>query len=73
MPIVVFLHGGAYVRGSRSVNTEVYGNVATYFARQGMLGVNGTYRLAPAAQWPAAAQDERRMPVPTAAIRSASI
>ena len=27
MPIVVFLHGGAYVRGSRSVNTEVYGNV----------------------------------------------
>ena len=26
MPIVVFLHGGAYVRGSRSVNTEVYGN-----------------------------------------------
>jgi acetyl esterase/lipase len=57
MPIVVFLHGGAYVRGSRSVNTEVYGNVATYFARQGMLGVNGTYRLAPAAKWPAAAQD----------------
>ena len=57
MPIVVFLHGGAYARGSRSVNTEVYGNVATYFARQGMLGVNGTYRLAPAAQWPAAAQD----------------
>jgi acetyl esterase len=57
MPIVVFLHGGAYVQGSRSVNTEVYGNVATYFARQGMLGVNGTYRLAPAAQWPAAAED----------------
>src|SRR4030088_1503305 len=27
MPIVVFLHGGAYVRGSRSVNAEVYGNV----------------------------------------------
>jgi acetyl esterase/lipase len=56
-PVVVFLHGGAYVRGSRSVNAEVYGNVATYFARQGMLGVNATYRLAPAAQWPAAAQD----------------
>jgi len=39
------------------VNTEVYGNVATYFAHQGMLGVNRTYRLAWAAQWPAAAQD----------------
>jgi acetyl esterase len=57
VPIVVFLHGGAYVRGDRSVNAEVYGNVATYFARNGMLGVNATYRLAPAAQWPAAAQD----------------
>ena len=56
-PVVVFLHGGAYVAGDRDVNPEVYGNVATYFARQGMLGVNATYRLAPAAQWPAAAQD----------------
>jgi acetyl esterase len=57
VPVVVFLHGGAYVRGERSVNAEVYGNVATYFARAGMLGVNATYRLAPAVQWPAAAQD----------------
>jgi acetyl esterase/lipase len=56
-PVVVFLHGGAYVRGERDVNAEVSSNVATYFARQGMLGVNATYRLAPAAQWPAAAED----------------
>jgi acetyl esterase len=56
-PVVVFLHGGAYVRGDRDVNPEVYGNVPTYFARHGMLGVNATYRLAPAAQWPAAAPD----------------
>jgi acetyl esterase/lipase len=56
-PVVAFLHGGAYVRGERSVNNEVYGNVPTYFARNGFLGVNATYRLAPAAQWPAAAQD----------------
>jgi len=56
-PVVVFLHGGAYVRGDRDVNAEVYGNVPIYFARQGMLGINATYRLAPAAQWPAAAQD----------------
>jgi len=56
-PVVVFLHGGAYVRGDRDVNAEVYGNVPMYFARQGMLGVNATYRLAPAAHWPAAAQD----------------
>ncbi|MBI3244919.1 MAG: alpha/beta hydrolase [Deltaproteobacteria bacterium] len=57
VPMVVFLHGGAYVRGERNINTEVYANVATYFARQGLLGVNATYRLAPSAQWPAAAED----------------
>jgi acetyl esterase len=56
-PVLVFLHGGAYVRGDRNINGEVYANVPTYFARHGMLGVNATYRLAPAAQWPAAAQD----------------
>jgi acetyl esterase len=60
-PVVVFLHGGAYVRGDRDINAEVYGNVPMYFARQGMLGVNATYRLAPAAQWPAAAQDVARL------------
>jgi len=56
-PIVVFVHGGAYVRGARNVNDEVYGNVTTYFARLGMLGVNVDYRLAPAAPWPAGAED----------------
>jgi len=60
-PVVVFLHGGAYVAGDRDVNAEVYGNVPMYFARQGMLGVNATYRLAPAAVWPAAAQDVRSL------------
>lgn len=56
-PIVAFFHGGAYVRGDRDINAEVYANVARYFARNGMLGVNATYRLAPAAKWPAAAED----------------
>jgi len=57
VPVAVFIHGGAYVRGERDISPEVYGNVATYFARQGMLGVNATYRLAPATQWPGAAED----------------
>ncbi|MEI6304095.1 MAG: alpha/beta hydrolase [Betaproteobacteria bacterium] len=61
MPVVVFIHGGAYVAGERSLNEEVYGNVPMYFARQGMLGVNATYRLAPAAKWPAAAEDVAAM------------
>ncbi len=56
-PVVVFVHGGAYVRGDKDENGEVYGNIATWFARQGMLGINATYRLAPAAKWPSGAQD----------------
>ena len=57
VPIVVFVHGGAYVRGARDINEVIYGNVATYFARMGMLGVNADYRLAPLADWPAGAED----------------
>lgn len=56
-PIVVFIHGGAYVRGDKSVNAEIYGNVPLWFARQGMLGVNATYRLAPGAAYPSGAED----------------
>jgi acetyl esterase/lipase len=57
IPILVFLHGGAYVSGDKMVNEEIYANVVTYFARKGILGVNATYRLAPAAMWPGAALD----------------
>ena len=58
--VVIFVHGGAYVAGNKDVG-EHYANVATWFARQGMLGINATYRLAPAAKWPAGAQDVRGM------------
>ena len=52
-PVVIFVHGGAYVGGDKSY----YGNVTTWFARQGVIGVNATYRLAPSAKWPAATED----------------
>jgi len=56
-PVVIFVHGGAYVRGDKDGAGEAYGNVATWFARQGMLGINATYPLAPAAKWPAGAKN----------------
>lgn len=53
MPVVVYFHGGGFVRGSRETNR----NVADYFASLGLVGVNATYRLAADAQWPAGSQD----------------
>jgi acetyl esterase len=52
-PVVIFVHGGAYVGGDKSY----YANVTTWFARQGVLGINATYRLAPVAKWPSATDD----------------
>lgn len=56
-PVVVFLHGGAFVRGDKDINAEMYGNVLTWFARQGLVGVNVEYRLAPHTPYPGAVND----------------
>lgn len=56
-PVVAFVHGGAYVRGARRVRPEIYDNVLYYFARQGLVGVNVEYRLAPEATFPDGARD----------------
>ena len=60
VPVVIFIHGGAYTSSDKDIG-EPYGNVATWFARAGMLGINANYRLAPAAKWPAGAEDVRGM------------
>jgi triacylglycerol lipase len=58
VPVVIFIHGGAYVRGNKTVpGSPFYQNIAAFWARNGIIGVNATYRLAPKHQWPAAAQD----------------
>jgi acetyl esterase/lipase len=56
-PIAVFVHGGAFVRGQMNPNEQVYGNVLRFFARQGFVGVNVEYRLAPEAPFPGGAED----------------
>lgn len=55
--VVVFVHGGAFVRGDKQTSPEIYDNVLFWFARQGLLGVNIEYRLAPEAAFPAGADD----------------
>ena len=57
LPVVIFVHGGAFVDGDRNRTAEVYSNVLYYFARHGVLGVNMEYRLAPEHRYPAGSQD----------------
>jgi acetyl esterase len=56
-PVVVFVHGGMFVLGDKRLSSEVYDNVLYWFARQGFIGVNIEYRLAPDSPWPGGAED----------------
>ena len=56
-PVVAFVHGGAFVRGGKRTTDEIYDNVLLWFARQGFVGVNVEYRLAPESPYPGGAQD----------------
>lgn len=55
--VVLFVHGGAFLRGSKSFNGLIYDNVSRWFARQGCVALNVEYRLAPEAPYPAGAED----------------
>lgn len=55
--VVLFVHGGAFVRGVKDTSAEIYGNFTRYFARNGCVGVNMEYRLAPEAAYPGGAED----------------
>jgi len=58
LPVLLFVHGGGYVRGDkRAAGSPFYDNVMLWAVEHKMLGVNMTYRLAPANPWPAAVED----------------
>jgi acetyl esterase/lipase len=57
-PVLIFVHGGGFVRGNkRAPGTPFNDNVMLWAVRNGYIGVNTTYRLAPQAVWPAGAED----------------
>jgi acetyl esterase len=56
-PVVIFLHGGAFIDGERNRTAEIYANVLYYFARHGVIGVNLEYRLAPDHPYPSGIED----------------
>lgn len=55
--VVVFMHGGAFVRGDKQASPEIYDNLQYWFAKQGYVGVNIEYRLAPESSYPGGADD----------------
>ncbi|HEU0196234.1 MAG TPA: alpha/beta hydrolase [Nevskiaceae bacterium] len=58
--VIVFVHGGAFIRGYKSFNGEIYDNVSYWFASRGFVAVNIEYRLAVDAPYPGGALDVAR-------------
>ncbi len=57
-PVLVFVHGGGFTGGNKATpGSPFYDNVPLWAARNGLVGVNMTYRLAPKHAWPAGPQD----------------
>jgi acetyl esterase/lipase len=61
-PVLVFVHGGGYNAGGRPgprarATRPFYDNIALWAVKNGMIGVNTTYRFAPQHPWPAAQED----------------
>ena len=56
--VVVYVHGGGFERGDKRQNgAPFYDNLMLWVTKQGMVGVNIDYRLAPKNAWPAAHED----------------
>ncbi|MGD9923428.1 MAG: alpha/beta hydrolase [Pseudorhodoplanes sp.] len=57
-PVLIFVHGGGFTGGNKSTpGSPFYDNVPLWAARNGLVGVNMTYRLAPQHPWPAGPED----------------
>jgi len=57
-PVLIFVHGGAFVTGDKRVGDgPFYDNIMLWAVKNGFVGVNVDYRLAPQATWPAGAKD----------------
>jgi acetyl esterase/lipase len=57
-PVLMFVHGGAFTAGNKHPpGSPFYDNIMLWAVKNGFVGVNVTYRLAPQATWPAGAED----------------
>jgi triacylglycerol lipase len=57
-PVLIYVHGGGFTAGDkRAPGSPFYDNVMLWAVKNGFVGVNVTYRLAPQAVWPSATED----------------
>ena len=57
-PVLIYVHGGGFVAGNKHpAGSPFYDNIMLWAVKNGFVGVNVTYRLAPQATWPAGAED----------------
>jgi acetyl esterase/lipase len=57
-PVLIYVHGGGFIAGNKhGPGSPFYDNVMLWALKNGFVGVNATYRLAPQATWPAGAED----------------
>lgn len=56
LPVLLFVHGGGFTRGDKH-GAFYPDNITLWAARNGMVGVNIDYRLAPKNPWPAGVND----------------
>jgi acetyl esterase/lipase len=58
-PVLIYVHAGAFVGGNKRTTptSPFYDNIMLWAVKNGFVGVNINYRLAPQAAWPAGAED----------------
>jgi triacylglycerol lipase len=57
-PVLIYIHGGGFVRvNKRGPDSPFFDNVMSWAVKNGFVGVNATYQLAPLAAWPAGTED----------------
>jgi acetyl esterase/lipase len=60
-PVLLFLHGGAFIGGDKHTEgSPFYSNIGDAAARNGLVGVTMTYRLAPDHKYPSGPEDVGR-------------
>lgn len=58
LPVLLYVHGGGFVGGDKTTpGSPYYDHLGGWAARNGLVAVVMTYRLAPVHQWPAGAED----------------